>query len=208
MGPRERVLILNAGGLRSLVSLAVASADGRVDPVLLTLHDQRPAAGRRVRLAHEQAKHFHATQPIELPLPLSPRASTPHREVLTPPPPSPLFHPRLLLTALAVARSLEIDRLIWPAQVNHAFEPLARIAEQIELSLQLAASEGRAPQVQTPLLDLSDTQVIELGNQVQAPWKLAWCCLLEEPVSCGGCRGCRRRADAFAAAGIPDPGAA
>ena len=207
MGPRDKVLILNAGGLRSLVSLAVVAAEARSEPVLLTLHDQRPAVGRRVRHALEQAKHYQVAQLIELPLSLSARP-TPHRELLSPPPPSPLFHPRLLLTAMAVARSLEIERLVWPAQVNHAFEPMARIAEQVELALQLATSEGHPPQLQTPLLDLNDAQVVELGHQAQAPWKLAWCCLLEEPVSCGGCQGCRRRADAFAAAGIPDPGAA
>jgi 7-cyano-7-deazaguanine synthase in queuosine biosynthesis len=61
------------------------------------------------------------------------------------------------------------------------------------------------PWVQTPLLEFTDAQVVQLGVQLGVSFKLAWSCTRRSG-PCGGCPGCRRRAAAFDAAGLVDPG--
>ncbi len=59
--------------------------------------------------------------------------------------------------------------------------------------------------IETPLLELTDQQVVELGGQLDVPWKLAWSCQFHGDKPCRVCDPCRRRQRAFDAAGVIDP---
>ena len=199
------ILILSSGGLRSLVATAtVFAAENRVKATLLHLQDGRPNVKIRSEFIRRQAKHFGIDQIIEMKVPylnikrLVVAHTTPHAP--------PLIRAQVLLSGLAVAIELGTTRLVWPAQTNSDFTKASDIAEQTILIQQLAQIEHvNPPSVETPLLDLSDQQIIELGGQMDLPWKLAHSCQMQGDKPCLVCASCRRRQAAFEAAGIIDP---
>ncbi|HEX7087320.1 MAG TPA: 7-cyano-7-deazaguanine synthase [Vicinamibacterales bacterium] len=68
--------------------------------------------------------------------------------------------------------------------------------------------------IEAPYRDLHKTDVIRRGLQLGVPFELTLSCMNPQPSSgaapyrpCGACSKCRERHDAFAAAGVTDPGA-
>jgi len=60
-------------------------------------------------------------------------------------------------------------------------------------------------EVLTPLLELEQWQVVEVGFQVGAPFDRTWSCHEESSEPCWACRGCRAREAAFTQSGKADP---
>jgi 7-cyano-7-deazaguanine synthase in queuosine biosynthesis len=118
----------------------------------------------------------------------------------------PLVAPQMLLAALGCARHYQADRVIWPASFNGDLKAVARATEQTILADQSGDYDlGESPRIDTPLMELSDRQVIELGEELKAPWALSWSCIGSAELPCRACPGCRRRRSAFHAAGVADP---
>ncbi len=112
----------------------------------------------------------------------------------------------MLITGLTRAIALGASRLIWPAQANGDFDAAVRITEQTVLAKHLALLEhDNPPSIETPLLELSDRQLIDLALQLNLPWELVWSCLAPGEKPCRVCNGCRRRQEAFGGAGLTDP---
>jgi 7-cyano-7-deazaguanine synthase len=202
---QKPTLILASGGLRSLVATAaLASAQERARLIFLHLKDGRANAAVRLDHLRRLAEHYRVADMIELELPhlRIAEAVADHNAQRG----SPLVRPQVLLTALAQAVEIGAGRVIWPAQVDGDYDTIARVTEEVVLVQHLAQLEHAAlPLIETPLLELTDVQVVELGGQLEAPWALAWTCLLTGERPCRLCEACRRRRSAFEAAGVVDP---
>ncbi|ODS38608.1 MAG: 7-cyano-7-deazaguanine synthase QueC [Candidatus Altiarchaeales archaeon WOR_SM1_86-2] len=59
--------------------------------------------------------------------------------------------------------------------------------------------------VETPLMFMNKTEIVEKGIALGAPFELTWSCYKREDVPCGECDSCVRRASAFKDAGYEDP---
>lgn len=211
-------LILGSGGLRSLVATAVVISQGeKPRPTLLHLRDGRANAAVRLEHARRQADYFKLTHPIEVELPHlqvdqsfnAAPASSGESGVASAAGVGggwlPLVRPQVLMVAMAQAMELKAVRLVWPVQFNGDYHAIARITEQVILVTQLAQLEHpEVPVIETPLLELTDRQLIELGAQLKAPWHMAWSCQLAGEKPCRVCTGCRRRRRAFDLVGIND----
>ncbi len=203
---QQPVVILASGGIRSLVTTAVLMSRAEKPPlILLHLKDGRENAPVRLNHVRRQAEHFHINQCLELELPHlqtdqggqgnAGGASW-----------SPLVRSQILLVGLAQAIQLHASHLIWPAQFNGDYACIARITEQTVLTLHLAQLDhAELPLIDTPLLELTDQQMVELGGQLEVPWQLAWTCLMQADRPCRMCPACRRRRAAFDRAGMVDP---
>lgn len=63
-------------------------------------------------------------------------------------------------------------------------------------------------QLETPLMDLSDGDVVKLGMRFGVPFEKTWTCTGAGPRPCDQCEPCKARARAFIEAGLPDPAVA
>lgn len=81
-----------------------------------------------------------------------------------------------------------------------AFEALARVATK-------AGLEGRPPSIETPLIDLSKSEIIQLGCSLGVDYSQTVSCYqaADDGSACGLCDACRLRRKGFADAGVPDP---
>jgi 7-cyano-7-deazaguanine synthase len=76
-------------------------------------------------------------------------------------------------------------------------------------AFQRAANLGTKPetsiQFRTPVINLSKTEIIQLGLRLGAPLDLTWSCYQSSELACGKCDSCALRLRAFRMAGTEDP---
>ncbi|MDQ5844080.1 MAG: 7-cyano-7-deazaguanine synthase QueC [Acidobacteriota bacterium] len=76
-------------------------------------------------------------------------------------------------------------------------------------AFQKAITVGTRPetdiQIRTPVISFKKSQIVELGQKLNAPLELTWSCYLESEVACGDCDSCALRLRAFRDAGVRDP---
>ena len=200
-----RWLILSGGGLRGLVATALLAREQHAREIaILHVRDGRPGHAARLEHARLQAEHFAIKRFEEQALPslFGPDPSRAAASVAGP----PMRSAHLLAAGLAHAALRSIPRVLWPVSCNADAEAAAVASEQMLLMGQLAALEAEhPPRVDAPLLELADTQIIEIGAQLDVPWELARTCTLGNADPCRACPACRRRKAAFARAGLDDP---
>lgn len=207
MERKTHLVVLHNGGLRSLVASALLLSDDP-PPRLTFVHidDGREARGTRKAFVRKQAQALGVTRVTEL--------SAPHlfgHGYGRSPDGGPLgmlTRPQLLLAAVAEAKHQQAEAVIWPISSNGDIQQVALATEQAVLCQHLAEAEvdeaSQTPRIETPLAEMTDQQVIELGGQLGVDWRLAWTCTRPGEKPCMACSGCRRRGQAFENAGIVD----
>lgn len=81
-----------------------------------------------------------------------------------------------------------------------AFQTLANLATKVGV-------EGHKCQIETPLIDLSKSEIIQLGTRLGLDYSLTVSCYqaTDEGLACGVCDSCRLRKVGFESAGVADP---
>lgn len=64
---------------------------------------------------------------------------------------------------------------------------------------------GQSIIIQTPLINLSKSDIVTKGNALQVPFKETWSCYNGREKACGQCESCLLRLQGFQRAHIPDP---
>ena len=76
-------------------------------------------------------------------------------------------------------------------------------------AFQHAIALGTRPETQieikTPVIAMKKSQIVELGQKLNAPFELTWSCYGQSEEACGDCDSCALRLRAFRAAGVKDP---
>jgi len=196
--PKPDTLVLNDGGLKSLV--ATATAARAAPPMLLYIHDGRPSDAAHHAMFLKQAEHFKAGKRLELSMPHLMHGEGESLHI------TPLARYQVLTAAVGQAARLGARRLIWPVRVGDAFDAISQIAEALVLLEHAAELETEADlRIETPLLDMTLVQVIEVGQQMNVPWQLTRTCVMSAGEACGRCACCKQRAEAFAQSNRVDP---
>lgn len=60
-------------------------------------------------------------------------------------------------------------------------------------------------QIRTPVIAMRKSEIVELGQKLNAPLELTWSCYGESEQACGDCDSCALRLRAFRDAGVRDP---
>ncbi len=129
------------------------------------------------------------------------------------------FVPGLLPTIVGIAQqwaaTLSAQRIVVgavenlgpPAPPTGTIHPDCRrpCYQLLDHLLEITTS-GKSPiRIDTPVIDLSRSEIVRLGHQVGAPLHLTWSCYRGEERPCGACCGCVTRGRGFGEAGLPDP---
>ena len=75
----------------------------------------------------------------------------------------------------------------------------------LALGSKVWAEYGIAIEVETPIINLSKAEIVDLGMRLEAPLEYTWSCYEGGATPCGACDSCILRARGFAGAGRPDP---
>jgi len=67
-----------------------------------------------------------------------------------------------------------------------------------------AGTEGRAPEIRTPIIGFSKADIVKKGKELSAPLHLTWSCYNGGDKACGRCDSCRLRLKGFREAGFKD----
>ena len=221
VGAVSKAIVLTSGGLDSATVLAVAHAAGK-DCFSLSIdygqrHRSELAAAERVAAQYTDVEHRIVTLDLSF---MSGSALT-DASVAVPTTPSegipvtyvPARNTIFLSLALGWAEVLDADELYIGANaVDYSGYPDCRpefiAAFNAMSSLATKAGvEGHPIRVETPIIDMSKADIIQLGMRLGVDYALTVSCYQADSSgrACGVCDSCRLRRDGFAAAGVPDP---
>jgi len=65
--------------------------------------------------------------------------------------------------------------------------------------------EGNLLRIETPVLDKTKREIVEIGKELDVPFELTWSCYADGDMPCMNCESCQFRIKAFEEAGIEDP---
>ena len=77
--------------------------------------------------------------------------------------------------------------------------------ELANYSTKATTADGRHIKIETPLLELSKKDIVQLGTKLEAPLHLTTSCYRGGESACGTCDSCLLRLKGFAEAGLTDP---
>ncbi|HVL87042.1 MAG TPA: 7-cyano-7-deazaguanine synthase [Candidatus Thermoplasmatota archaeon] len=207
--PPARAIVLLSGGLDSAVALAWAR---RQDRAVLALTFEPPRRPRGERRAVDGLLAWAPeVRSIRLPVGFvtdafvskSPPVAAPEGYV----PARNLVYYSL---ALHVAESQEAGWVVGGHTAEDA-ETFPDVSSRFFASLSALAAEStlvgaRTPaSIVQPLQAMRKHEVVRQGVAWDVPLGRTWTCIVDGPVHCGRCGGCRDRQAAFAKADVPDP---
>jgi len=221
----EKVVVLNSGGLNSAVATSLAARDHSV--FLLHARYGHRAQDRETELFNKQADAFNAKGRLVVEMPqfvaIGGNARVSRKKQIEDAlalgeGASNCYVPGLILGLLSAAFDwatvigaskvfVGISEDLGPPgpRTCSMYPDYARECVQLCGHLFEQASRGKLILLETPIIDLSRTEIIKLGHRLGAPFDLTWSCLSSGNEPCGGCVGCATRSRGFLDAAIPDP---
>ena len=84
-------------------------------------------------------------------------------------------------------------------------EYFEQVAQTLRYGSKLWTQYGVTMQVETPIIQMSKAEIVQMGMELGAPLEHTWSCYRGGKAPCGSCDSCVLRARGFAEAGVPDP---
>ncbi|MDX1610878.1 MAG: 7-cyano-7-deazaguanine synthase QueC [Candidatus Thermoplasmatota archaeon] len=220
----SKAVVLLSGGLDSTVTAAKAKADGH-EIVCLTVqygqrHERELESARAVAQELDALEHIVldvdlsafggsalTDEGIEVPLDRDEGEMSQDIPVTYVPARNTVF----LSLALSLAEAREADHLYIGANaVDYSGYPDCRpvFLDAFEQVANLGTKRGvehMSFRIHAPLLQLTKAEIVEMGQEVQAPLSLTWSCYEGGKQQCGRCDACQLRKKGFAEAGVEDP---
>lgn len=222
-----KAVVLLSGGLDSSTVLYQAKADGADCYAISFDYQQRHRQELDAAVAIAKSVQVHQHQIVEFDLSLwggsaltdsqinLPTRSIPEMADHIPVTYVPARNTIFLSFALAYAEAMGADRVyIGVNQLDYSGYPDCRpdYIQAMQEVFRLGTQQGREGQpieIQTPLINLHKSDIIELGNRLGVPWAQTWSCYSDgggsPPQACGVCDSCKLRLAAFAQLGLEDP---
>lgn len=183
-------LVLCGGGFKSQVAAATLGQMARPD--MLFVRDGRPGETKNLEAFNAICEHVQARRREQIALPDLLTAEGEAMKL------TPLGGLQLIAAAADHAARLGVQRLIWGVRAGDDFDKLSQVTEAIVMVEHLARAAGAGTlRVETPLLEMSGREIVEVGEQLGVPWSLSRDCWMGADEPCGVCIGCDERRHAF-----------
>jgi 7-cyano-7-deazaguanine synthase len=120
----------------------------------------------------------------------------------------PFRNGNILSIAASWAEVIDAEALfIGAMQLDSSGYPDCR--EEFFSAFEQAINLGNKPEtnisIQTPLIDMSKRDIVEIGLELDVPFEHTWSCYSTQERACGKCDSCALRLRGFARAGAEDP---
>ncbi|MCK9330026.1 MAG: 7-cyano-7-deazaguanine synthase QueC [Candidatus Cloacimonetes bacterium] len=77
--------------------------------------------------------------------------------------------------------------------------------EDLEQAINSGTKDNFNIQICTPIIDMSKSQALQIGQKLGVPFELSWSCYQNNDLACGKCDSCYLRIKAFKEARLVDP---
>ena len=114
----------------------------------------------------------------------------------------------MILLALAGGHALSIgfDTIAYAAHAgDHTIYPDCRPEFADAMNKALGLADWNDLNLHRPYVEMTKSDLVSLGEELNAPLQLTWSCYAGGEIHCGKCGTCVERKEAFALANIPDP---
>jgi 7-cyano-7-deazaguanine synthase len=218
--PSCRAVCLVSGGMDSCVTAAIANQDVDELAFLHVSYGQRTEARER-RAFEEIADHYRVQQRMVVSLEQLARiggSSLTDKDIdvtsanlggqSIPTSYVPFRNANLLSVATSWAEVIHADVIyIGAVAEDSSGYPDCRpeFYEAFERVISLGTKPDTSIQIRTPVIGLKKSEIIALGQKLNAPLELTWSCYSASDRACGECDSCALRLKAFREAGVRDP---
>lgn len=108
-----------------------------------------------------------------------------------------------IATSFAEAEDAEIIIVGWDLEEAVTFPDNSKeFLDAFNRLLEIGTLDG--VQIEAPVIDMSKTEIVKLGTEINAPLDLSYSCYMGEKEPCGICESCMRRKRAFKEAKVQD----
>jgi 7-cyano-7-deazaguanine synthase len=114
----------------------------------------------------------------------------------------------MILLALAGghALSLGFDTIAYAAHAgDHTIYPDCRPEFADSMNKALGLADWKDLNLHRPYVEMTKSDIVSLGDRLDAPLHLTWSCYAGGEIHCGKCGTCVERKEAFELANIADP---
>ena len=217
-----KAIVLLSGGLDSTVCMAVAREQG-FEPLPISFNYQQRHA-REVECARQVADFYKVNRHLVVDTNMAAIGGSALTDVSVTVPSGDVTRHDIPVTYVPARNLIFLSYALGYAEVtgaDHIFIGVNALdysgypdcrPEFIQLFQQLAdystkasVADGRKIKIETPLIQLSKKQIVELGVKLAAPLELTTSCYRGGEVACGTCDSCLLRLKGFAEAGLTDP---
>ncbi len=217
-----KAIVLLSGGLDSTVCMAVAREQG-FDPLPISFNYQQRHA-REVECARKVADYFRVSRHLVIDTNMAAIGGSALTDASVFVPSGDVARHDIPVTYVPARNLIFLSYALGYAEVtgsDHIFigvnaldysgypdcrpEFIQLFQQLADYSTKAAVAEGRRIKIETPLIQLSKRQIVELGVKLGAPLELTTSCYRGGEVACGVCDSCLLRLKGFAEAGLTDP---
>ena len=217
-----KAIVLLSGGLDSTVCMAVAREQG-FEPLPISFNYQQRHA-REVECARQVADFYKVNRHLVVDTNMAAIGGSALTDASVVVPSGDVTRHDIPVTYVPARNLIFLSYALGYAEVtgaDHIFIGVNTLdysgypdcrPEFIQLFQQLAdystkasVADGRKIKIETPLIQLSKKQIVELGVKLAAPLELTTSCYRGGEVACGTCDSCLLRLKGFAEAGLTDP---
>ncbi|MBI5325860.1 MAG: 7-cyano-7-deazaguanine synthase QueC [Ignavibacteriae bacterium] len=120
----------------------------------------------------------------------------------------PFRNANILSIAVSWAEVIGADAIyIGASQADSSGYPDCRkdFFDAFQLSINMGTKPDTKIKIETPLIDLTKKDIVQLGTKLKVPFHLTWSCYKQEETACGECDSCALRLRGFQIAGLDDP---
>ncbi len=212
-------VVLASGGMDSLVTTAVAARER--DLAMLHISYGQRTEGRELKAFHQIADFYHAKYRMAVNVASLARiggSSLTDRRIEVsqadlssmeiPTSYVPFRNAHLLSIATSWAEVIGADRIyIGAVAEDSSGYPDCRpeYYEAFQRVIDLGTKPETIIEIVTPVIRLRKSEIIKLGDELDAPLQMSWSCYKSEDVACGECDSCALRLRGFREAGLSDP---
>ena len=217
---QPKAVVLLSGGMDSLVTTAIAHAEGFELAAMHVNYGQRTWL-RELESFRSICNHYHIEQRLEVNADFlaqiggssltdfsMPVSGADLRGSAIPTSYVPFRNAGFLSMAVSWSEVIGAEKIfIGAVEEDSSGYPDCRkvFYDAFNTVIALGTKPETSIEILTPLIEMQKSDIVRKGMELKVPFAFSWSCYKSEGKACGICDSCARRLRAFELVGVPDP---